>query len=82
MPKPKETLPEPSLGEELLEGLGLNEPDEPEIVPDVATRFWDLLSWIAIWIIVIAPWAVIVWLFAIKQVLTVSVNKPESASSK
>ena len=83
MPKPEQTLPEPSLGEEILEGLGLNEPEEQtEIVPDPVSRFWDWLSWIAIWIIIIAPWAVIVWLFAIKQVLTVSVNKPESDSSK
>ena len=83
MPKPKQTLPEPSLGEEILEGLGLNEPDEqPVNEPDVASRFWNWLSWIAIWTIVIAPWAVIVWLFAIKQVLTVSVNKPESDSPK
>ena len=83
MPKPEQTLPEPSLGEEILAGLGLNEPDvQPENEHDVASRFWDWLSWIAIWIIVIAPWAIIVWLFAIKRVLTVSVNKPESVSSK
>lgn len=83
MPKPKQTLPEPSLGEEILEGLGVNEPDvQTENEPDAASRFWDWLSWIAIWTIVILPWAVIVWLFAIKRILTVSVNKPESVSSK
>ena len=83
MPKPEQTLPEPSLGEEILEGLGLNEPDvQPESEPDVASQFWNWLSWIAIWTIVILPWAVIVWLFAIKRVLTVSVNKPESVASK
>ena len=82
MPKPKQTLPEPSLGEEILEGLGLNEPDEPEIIPDVASQFWDWISWIATWTIVILPWVVIVWLFAIQRVLTVSVNKPVSDSSK
>ena len=83
MPKPKQTLPEPSLGEEILEGLGLNEPDEQsEIAPDAATQFWDWLSWIATWTVVILPWAVIVWLFAIKRVLTVAVNKPESVASK
>ena len=82
MPKPEQTLPEPSLGEEILSALGLDEPDvQPENEPDVASRFWDWLSWIAIWTIVILPWAVIVWLFAIKRVLTVSVNKPESVSS-
>lgn len=75
MPKPEQTLPEPSLGDEILEGLGLNEPDvQPVNEPNVASRFWDWLSWIAIWIIVTLPWAVIVWLFVIKRVLIVSVN--------
>ena len=83
MPKPEQTLPEPSLGDEILSDLGLDEPDEqPDIVPDAASRFWDWLSWIATWIVIIAPWAVIVWLFAIKRVLTISVSKPESNSSK
>ena len=71
------------MGEEILEGLGLNEPVvQPEDALDAASCFWDWLSWIAIWTLVILPWAVIVWLFAIKRVLTVSVNKPESVSSK
>ena len=83
MPTPEQTLPEPSLGEEILKGLGLNEPDEQtENEPDTASQFWDWLSWVATWTIVILPWAVIVWLFAIKRVLTVSVNKPESVASK
>ena len=83
LPKPKETLPEPSLGDEILDDFGLNEPDvQLENAPDAATRFWDWLSWIATWFVIILPWVIIVWLFAIKRVLTVSVNKPESDSSK